>query len=85
MLIYFIILFFIILFIFSQTFAWKLSFSLEVTICNDLGNNFSVHHGISILSPDSVNPQGPPIGNPWNSDSFLTSHPEDYDNGVQTQ
>ncbi len=27
---------------------------------------------------------GPSMGNPGNSDSFLTFHPGDYDNGGQT-
>ncbi len=33
----------------------------------------------------SVNPHIPLKGNPEDSDSFLISHPGDYDNGVQTQ
>ncbi len=38
-----------------------------------------------IYAPVSVNPQWGGMDNPGDSDSFLTSHPVGYDNGVQTQ
>ncbi len=41
--------------------------------------------GLHSNAPVSVNPQGTPMGNPGDSDSFLTSHPAGYDNGIQTQ